>query len=156
MNRSSPLSVGGTWNFACRSSDAWLTRIVRKNSAVGTKTMNSSFGCLVPSGTSRLSKPGPSFRTWIGLPSAVRDDRCRHDSWPSRCSFVPVAASRSVPMPAALLAASPAPWKTLGRKAGPPLLVNWSARPMDGGGLERNMYWTRSRKSHRLAVPRPR
>ncbi len=39
-NRSSPLSSGSTPNWFWRSSEAWLTRISRKNSAVGTKIVN--------------------------------------------------------------------------------------------------------------------
>jgi len=93
MNRSSPLSSGSTPNWSCRSNDAAFTRITRKNSAVGTKAVNCSLGCLLPSGTSKLSKPVPSIRMWSGVPSAARDERCSAASWPMRCSPSKVAAS---------------------------------------------------------------
>ena len=73
--------------LAARSSDAWLVRRVRKNSAVGTKIVNWSFGCTAPPGTSMASNPGPSMRMCMGVPSAARDRALRGaDRCPIRCS----------------------------------------------------------------------
>src|SRR6266568_2328520 len=136
------------------------------------KTMNSSFGWLLPAatvvppgnvwndGTSRLDRPGPSILMWMGVPSAARDERCSPDSCPIR----PRAVNDSVccllagsfglnwpPASWALRAVSPAPWNALGTNAGQPPLVKGSVA-LNGVGrpvaepivLERNMYMIRS------------
>lgn len=53
--------LAGTLYFRARSSETWLRRMVAKKSAVGTKMLKCSFGCGVPSGRSKASKPGPSI-----------------------------------------------------------------------------------------------
>ena len=75
------------------------------------------------------SNPGPSIRMCTGVPSAAREDRCRQDRCPIRCSRAPVRKSMFVPMPWAVRRAYPGPRLALGRNAGPPPLVNWSASP---------------------------
>jgi len=50
--------------------------MTRKNSAVGTKTVNSSVGWVEPSDTSSDDSPGPSARMCNGVPSAARLERC--------------------------------------------------------------------------------
>ena len=134
MNRSTPLSspLSGK-NFFCRSWHAWFMRIGAKKSAVGTNARNCSLNWLVPAGmstpsapgkvrnagTSMPSRPGPSLRMCIGVPSEARDDRCRPSMWPTRPSPVNVAfcvALAGVNVPAlscASAAAEPVPWNTL-------------------------------------------